>query len=513
MTSADEFRPALVAAGIGKRFGATPALIDAGLTVRQGTIHALLGGNGSGKSTLIKCLAGVYTAHSGSVAIGTEHLAAASLTPVVSRRTGMRFVHQDLGLFPQMSIAENIALAGGYPTGPGGRVRWQALRTRVVELLERFDIDARPDDLVGGLRPSRRSLVAIARALDDAPEQSVLLLDEPTATLSDHEAKELMTALRARADAGQTIILVSHRFPEVSDVADDVTVFRDGRVAATDRMAAMPIDRLVSTMTGGAASAPPPKAASAAAGVPRLAIEDLTAGGARGVTLDVHPGEVVGLAGLGGSGRSSLLRAVFGALPTAGGSIRIDGEPYRPVSPGIAMRAGVAFVPEDRHADAAFLDLAVRENMTVAVLRRYWKKIRIDHAAERRGSEDLISRFRVRASSGEASLGSLSGGNQQKVMIARWLQRDPELLLLDEPTQGVDVVARAEISRALAGAAAGGCSILVASSDLEELLTITHRIIVLRAGRVVADLPTEQTTRDEIAHLMMADAIAAEGAR
>ncbi|GHF19073.1 sugar ABC transporter ATP-binding protein [Pseudolysinimonas yzui] len=498
--------PALEASGVVKTFGGTVALADAHLRVGKGTIHALLGGNGSGKSTLIKCLAGVYRADSGRIVVHGEERAAADQTPAVARRSGLHFVHQDLGLFPQLSIAENIALDRGYPTARVlGGVRWSRLEADTAALLERFEIAASPRTPVAALRPSQRSLVAIARALADAGDDAILMLDEPTATLAEHESQELLAALRKRANRGQTIVLVSHRFPEVQGVADDVTVFRDGRVAATDAMSEMPIDRLVAAMTGGAELPHPERTAVRAGSAERLRITGLHAGALRGVDLTLAAGEIVGLAGLGGSGRSSLLRTVFGRLPIRAGSMELDGAPYSPHSAAQAMALDVALVPEDRLGEAAFLDLSVRENTSITVLKRFWRRLAISPSAERSSAEALVAAFGIRTPGIETPLGSLSGGNQQKAILARWLQRAPKLLLLDEPSQGVDVVARSEISAHVVAAADAGAGVIVASSDLDELFALTHRIVVLRAGRIVADLTTSSTTRDEVAHLSMLD--------
>ena len=498
--------PALEASGVVKTFGGTVALADAHLRVGKGTIHALLGGNGSGKSTLIKCLAGVYRADTGSILVHGDERPAADQTPAIARRSGLHFVHQDLGLFPQLSIAENIALNHGYPTVRRfGAVRWSRLDALTAALLARFEIDASPRTPVAALRPSQRSMVAIARALADARDDAILLLDEPTANLAEHESEELLAALRKRADRGQTIVLVSHRFPEVQGVADEVTVLRDGRVAATDTMAQMPIERLVTAMTGGAELPQPERISVSAGSAERLRLVGLRAGALRGVDLTVSSGEIVGLAGLGGSGRSSLLRAVFGQLPVRAGTMMLDGVAYAPSSAADAMSREVALVPEDRLGEAAFLDMTVRENTSITVLRRFWRRLRLSASDERRSAERLIGTFDIRTPGTETPLGSLSGGNQQKAILARWLQREPQLLLLDEPSQGVDVVARAEISAHVVAAAARGTGVIVVSSDLDELFALTHRILVLRAGRIVADLETANTTRDEIAHLSMLD--------
>ncbi|EFC86749.1 ATP-binding cassette domain-containing protein, partial [Parafrankia sp. EUN1f] len=346
-TIAPQTTPAVLEAlGVSKRFGATAALADASLRVRQGTVHALLGGNGSGKSTLFKCLAGVHTADAGTVAVRGAELPASHLTARRAHQLGLRFVHQDLGLFDGLTVAENIAIGAGFPTR-GGRIRWRALRNRVAGLLDRLEIPATPDTPVGALRPATRTLVAIARALQDQDgTECVLLLDEPTASLPDAESRALMVALRQRAAAGQTIVLVSHRMREVLDVADDFTVFRDGRLARSLVAASPTEEDLVTAMAGqrvpsqqarsantasvGSASA----TASASAAIPDeagdrdpvLAISDLAVGPLVGLELAVAPGEVVGIAGLLGSGRSTTLGAVFGLRQPVAGRVRLAGE-------------------------------------------------------------------------------------------------------------------------------------------------------------------------------------------
>ena len=499
---------ALAATGVAKQFGGTPALADAGIRVRQGTVHALLGGNGSGKSTLIKCLAGVYTADAGTVSIHGVEIAAAAITSRRAQAAGLRFVHQDLGLFDGLTVAENFALDAGFPTGAIGRIRWRALRARVAGLLDRYGIAASPDTPVGALRPATKTLVAITRALQDQRgSEFVLLLDEPTASLPDAESRALMEALRARADAGQTILLVSHRLPEVLGVADDFTVFRDGRVVASLEAAHPTEDELVALMTG----RPPMRddARPAKAGTPVvLDVAALACGPLRGLDLAVHEGEIVGVAGLLGSGRSTLLGAVFGRHAPSAGTVRLDGAEItgRPIRD--IMRHGVAYVPESRLLDAAFPSMSVRENASAAVLHRYfsgWMRL----GAERADTRDLIQRFGVKARSTEAHLATLSGGNQQKLVLARWLRRDPRLLLLDEPTQGVDAGARAEIHRTIRSYAAAGCAVLVASSDFTEIADLCERVVVLHDGRVATTVAGDELNADLLTELVQKEAVIA----
>lgn len=499
---------ALEATGVAKHFGGTPALADAAIRVRAGTVHALLGGNGSGKSTLIKCLAGVYTADAGSVSIRGGILDAAELTPRQAHAAGLRFVHQDLGLFDGLTIGENFALDDGFPTNPLGGIRWRALHERVAGLLELYGIAAGPETPVGSLRPATKTLVAIARALQDQEgSEFILLLDEPTASLPDAESRALMDSLRQRANAGQTIVLVSHRLPEVLGVADDFTVFRDGRVAASLESANPSEDELVSLMTGRAAVRQA-RNEPAASGAVVLDVRGLVAGPLDGLHLSVSEGEIVGVAGLLGSGRSTLLNAVFGSQRPLSGTVTLAGEDItgRPI--GDVMQRGVGLVPESRLRDAAFASMSVRENASAAVLRSYfsgWMRRR----AERADTHELIRRFAVKAPSSEAHLSTLSGGNQQKLILARWLRRDPRLLLLDEPTQGVDAGARADIHRTIRGYAAQGRAVLVASSDFTELAQLCDRVVVLHRGRAAMSVSGVDLNADRLTELVQKEGVIA----
>ena len=497
--------------GLTKRFGATLALDRADLSVRHGTVHALVGGNGSGKSTTIKILAGVHRADAGRVHVAGTSWDAGDYDPRAGRLAGLRFVHQDLGLFSDLSIAENFALDAGYPTAPGSRIQWRGLHRRVADLLAAYEIDADPRTPVSALRPAQRTLVAICRALQDqeADRQLLLVLDEPTATLPQHESDVLLDAVRRRADAGQTVLMVSHRMAELMSVCDDYTVFRDGRTVAALVDERPTEHELVRHMTGGTVTpgidlaTPGPAAGrdSPAAGDAVLQVRDLHGGPLRGVDLDVHGGEIVGVAGLVGSGRSSLLRTIFGDHGPTSGSVEVRdaaGLAHTGGDVRARMAVGVAMVPEDRAGEAALTELSVSDNLSVSVLTRYWRPWGMSRTRERAGAEALVDRHAIRASSVAAPLASLSGGNQQKVVLARWLQRDPALLLLDEPTQGVDVMSRADIYAAVRQAAAGGCAVLVATSDLMELCALCDRVLVLQDGRVTAQLSGSELTPDHV---------------
>jgi ribose transport system ATP-binding protein len=349
-------------------------------------------------------------------------------------------------------------------------------------------------------------MVAIARALQDrdAADSGVLVLDEPTASLPAEEVEHLLAALRRYAAAGQTILYVTHRLEEVLDIADRATVLYDGRVTATVDRAGLDHERLVELIMGrrverglAARTAAPRK------GRPRLRCEGLNGGAVHGVDFGVSAGEIVGVAGLLGSGRSTLLRLLFGATERRAGNVWIDGDPVTFRVPRDAMRAGVAYVPEDRAHDAAFFDLSVTDNLGMATVGEYFSAGRIRRSAERRDARDLIATHLIKAASEDAPFSSLSGGNQQKVILARWLRRKPRVILLDEPTQGVDVGARLEIWSLVRRAVDEGASVLVVSSDLEELSRVADRAIVLRRGRLVAELAGSELTQDRLDHLTL----------
>ncbi len=509
---------ALAAHGITKTFGGAAALTGVDLAVEKGSIHALLGGNGSGKSTLIKCLAGVYQADAGTISVHGQSVPARQMTPRRAREAGLRFVHQDLAVFDSLTVAENFALDSGFPTNPFQGIRWRELRSRADELLDVYGISARSTDPLGTLRPSQKTMVAVARALaDQEGSEYVLLLDEPTASLPEDESRELMAALRSRADLGQTIVLVTHRFGEIAEVADHVTVFRDGSVAGLGPVAEMTTPVIVSMMSGETVSSTAiPRAATEAAPAPSHSAapvfegRNLTRHPLAGVDLSVAPGEIVGLAGLAGSGRSTVLRAIFGDTALTAGSMSLDGRPHKPSSPADAVHCGIALVPEDRHRDAAFLDLAVRENASATVIGRYWRRLLMNLRLERSDAERLIREHSVRTDGTEIPIGQLSGGNQQKVILARWLRRNPRLLLLDEPTQGVDVMSRQDIYRTLRALAGQGCGILVASSDLDELVELCDRVLVLVDGRIAGEFSPDEAGRGELATAVMSAAPASQ---
>ncbi|HYJ21885.1 MAG TPA: sugar ABC transporter ATP-binding protein [Solirubrobacterales bacterium] len=492
-----------------KAFGATQALDGVSFELKKGSVHALLGGNGSGKSTLIKLIAGVEPADRGEIEIRGKRHDLRSMTPALARESGLHFVHQQRSTFPELTVAENLAIGRGFDTGFGARIEWRQARRRAAAVLERFQIDAHPDQVLEELGPATQTMVAIARALQDqdADAEGVLVLDEPTASLPAPEVTLLLDAIRRYADAGQSIVYVTHRLEEVFAVADRATLLRDGTVVDTVEPSSLDQEALVELMMGRTV-AQIERLRGRPQGRPILAARRLSVGPLAALDLEICEGEIVGVGGLIGSGRSTLLKALFGVRPLESGEVCIDGEQRRIDSPPAAMAAGFAYVPEDRQKDAAFAELSVGENLSLTVVPDYWHRGVLNRRRERRDTLGLFDSFLITAESEEAELRSLSGGNQQKVVLARWLRREPRIILLDEPTQGVDVGARAEIYELVHRAVAAGAAALVASSDFEELARLCDRVIVLRKGVLVAELRGEDLDAERIARVANAEVVA-----
>jgi ribose transport system ATP-binding protein len=496
-------RTALTVRGLSKTYAGNVALDSLFLQVRPGEIHALLGGNGSGKTTAIKILAGVEHADpGGEIVVGDVTTGVSDWTPARAHAAGLRFVHQQPAVFPHLSVAENLAIGAEFPKGIGGRIDWSALHAHTQRLLDRYQIRATSKTPLGLLRAADRSRVAIVRALQDRDEadSGVLVLDEPTAALPDAEVEHLLDALRGYAAAGQTILYVSHRLDEVLSVADRITVLRDGRKVDTVETKGLTESRLIELIVGRPLDRMFPAPAVEVSEDSALTVRGLTGGPLRGVDLTLRRGEVLGIAGLLGSGRSELLRMIFGAYPVDAGTMTLDGAPYQPSRPDAAMKAGVAYVPEDRQAEGLLQSMSVRQNLSAGSSSSYFRGLLWRHQEERADTQRSISDFLIHLVSDQQPIETLSGGNQQKVILARWLRRKPKVLLLDEPTQGVDVAARSEIYQLVRKATAQGTSVLLVVSEPEELAHAADRVAILRGGRITAvvDQPVDARRLTEL---------------
>jgi ribose transport system ATP-binding protein len=480
---------ALSILSLSKSFEGQRALIDFNMDVLPGEVHALVGQNGSGKSTLIRLLAGFEKPDPGGrVMLGEQELELGS--PAAARAAHLCFVHQDLALIETMTVAENIALGVGYTTGGGARIQWRRQRERARQALAAVDSDLNVSVEVGELGSVDRTLVAIARAIAAAEEGGrFIILDEPTASLARDEVERLFKVLTSLSQQGLGVVFVSHYLDEVLELADRITVLRDGRKIVTTNAAELEHETLASLILGRAVEAHA-GAGRSSSRQPALSARGLTGASLASVDLEVARGEVLGVAGLVGSGREEVASLLFGAVPGAG-SVSVEGREIEPERPDQAIEAGVALVPADRGRDGLVGEMTIAENMTLARLQPYWDHMRLDSKRERAEVLTWIERLDIQPPRPGAPVHTLSGGNQQKVVLAKWLRLDPTVLLLDEPTQGVDVGAKVGIYRAIDHAASGGAAVLLASSDGEELALVCDRVLVLRRGRVHAELEGE----------------------
>jgi ribose transport system ATP-binding protein len=490
--------PRLELKDVSKTFGGTRVLHDVSLDIAPGEVHALVGQNGSGKSTLIKVLAGFHAADPGASAL-VDGQPRELGDPDAIHDAGVRFVHQDLGLVPALSVVDNLALGHGYATGLGGRINWRQQRKAAQAAIRAvgYDVDVRK--AVDDLQPVEKTAVAIARALQSARgDMSVLVLDEPTATMPKAEVQRLFSMVNTVRKQGVGILYVSHHLEEVFELADRVTVLVDGHRVATKRCAELDQRSLVELMTGGVVDEARQRTASVL-GEPLLTLEGLRGAELTGLDLTVHAGEVVGVAGITGSGREELCSLVFGAKPRHG-LVSVRGRGLPASRPDAASTRGMALVPANRLRDGVVLGLNVRENLNLTTVRRLVRHARIPLRDDRRQAAGISRKMSVKAPSLEAPIEALSGGNQQKVVLGKWLQTNPCVLLLDEPTQGVDIAAKAEIHHLIDEAAANGVAVLVCSSDEAELERLCDRVVVLRHGRVACEYNGDEIQTRRLVH-------------
>jgi rhamnose transport system ATP-binding protein len=484
--------------GVTKSFGAACALKGVSFDLRAGEVHALLGENGAGKSTLIKIITGAHQPDGGTIEIDGRRVA--HLTPATAHQIGIACIYQQPALFPDLTVAENIALRLE-PVTAMRRVDWPARRARAAQLLERIGAEISPEMEVCSLSMPEQQLVEIACAVGAGAR--IVIMDEPTASLTRTEVDLLFGVVRDLRRSGVGVIYISHRLEEIFQLADRVTVLRDGESVETRAVGpgardqpALTETELIKLMVGREVSSIFPPAESEPSEVV-LSVRNLGCadGGVKNVTLEIRAGEITGLAGLVGAGRTELARILFGITPADTGEILLHGRPVTITSPAEAVAHGIGYVPEDRRRHGVILEMPASHNMTMAVHRRFFPGGWLRFGAERNLAWDFIRDLAVKASGPEAPGASLSGGNQQKVSLARWLATKPSVLILDEPTQGVDVGAKSEIHRIIRRLTAEGLAVLMISSDLLEILGMSDRIAVMRGGTITAMLPARSDAR------------------
>jgi inositol transport system ATP-binding protein len=479
---------------VSKSFPGVVALDDVSLRVSRGSVHGLIGENGAGKSTLMKIIAGIIPADAGELLVAGRTLQLRS--PRQALEQGIAMIHQELNLMPSMSVAENIWI-GREPANTLGMISHRELHRRTRALLARFSLDLDPQAEVGKLAIASRQLVEIARAL--SYDSQLLIMDEPTSALTEHDAAQLFAIIRELKSQGKGVLYITHRMDELFEIADEVSVLRDGRYVGTDHPGNLTREGMIRMMVGRELARIVPRGQSVPGAVV-LAARGLTLQPHfRDVSFELRAGEILGIAGLIGAGRSKLAEALFGVTPAGSGQILIEGAPIRVDSPRTALARGMAFVTEDRKETGCFLTLNVLDNLEIAVLSRDFVHFGfVRRAAAREACAAISRQLRIKTPDLDEPIAHLSGGNQQKVLLGRWLLTGPRVLILDEPTRGIDVAAKAEIHQLIAQLAAEGAAVLMISSELPEILGMSHRVMVMHEGRVTGMLEREQADQEKI---------------
>lgn len=489
---------------ISKAFAGVQALRDVSFTCRTGTVHALLGENGAGKSTLIKILAGAYQADSGEIVYKGQRYT--HLTTRAALDNGIRIIYQELNLIPALSVIENIYL-GHEPRTRFGLIDQKRMRTQAAELFKRLGITFALDLPVGELPVAGQQMVEIAKALSQ--QADLIVMDEPSAILAGDELDRLFAMIRTLKAQGVTIIYISHRLNEIFAIADDVTVLKDGAVVGTQALEQVTRGKLIQMMVGRPLEEVFPRG-SGKRGEPRLVAENIAVGPVRNASLTLYGGEILGLAGMVGSGRTELARALFGADPITHGKITLRGQPLAKHGPRQAIQAGLALAPEDRKTQGLFLEQPIRNNLTLAILGRLTQHGILQRRRETATIEQAQQDLAIVMASPEQLVQYLSGGNQQKVVLAKWLQTAPAVMILDEPTRGIDVGAKFEIYHLMRRLTDQGVAILMISSELPEILGMSDRILVMNQGEIAGELSPEEATEEKIIELATAKKLDAD---
>ena len=483
---------------VSKSFAGIKVVTNVSFDMRAGEVHALMGENGAGKSTLIKMMAGLHQPDEGQILVNGSQVRFVS--PRDAHNAGIATVHQELLLFPELTVAENIFL-GQTPKTRLGTVDWQTMRRRARELLDSLDSgDLDIDQKVASLSVGNRQRIEIARAL--AQDARVLIMDEPTAALAEHDVQRLMSVVRNLRARGVAIVYVSHRMPEIFALADRVTVLRDGHLVGTRPVSEVDEPALVSMMVGRAVDRLYP-AKQGQDGAVILELQQVAHHSiVRDISLKLRRGEILGLAGLVGSGRTETALTIFGITPATSGQILIDGQPVTVGSPEAARDLGIAYVPEDRAHQGLIRVQTIEENIALANLKRLTRGFIVDAARVTAEARQAITRFGIRARGPQQPVRQLSGGNQQKVVLGKWLATNPRILIMDEPTRGIDVGAKAEIHLLMRKLAGEGMAILMISSELPEVLGMSDRVLVMSGGRIVGEFDKEHATAETVGTVM-----------
>ncbi|MGE9296726.1 MAG: sugar ABC transporter ATP-binding protein [Puniceicoccales bacterium] len=477
---------------ITKKYPGVIALNNVSIEFVKGEAHALVGENGAGKSTLIKSCTGAVKPNSGSIVIEGEEFS--SLTPQLSEAHGIGVIYQEFNLVGELSVAENIFL--GRAIRKGILINRKALVREAAAIFEQFNIDIDPNELVSNLTVGYQQLVEIAKALSQ--NARILIMDEPSAPLTSAEAERLYQVVEKLKQKGVTIIYISHRMEEIFRLTERITVLRDGQKIDTVKTCDTNMDDLVKLMVGRELKETYPQRKACISDDVLLEVKNLSGKGVNDVSFSIRKGEVLGFAGLIGAGRTETAELLFGAAKRTGGTVRLNGKEVKPKSPRDAIDSGIALVPEDRKGKGALLDMTIRSNTSMAVLERISKCFTIDAKEEKRLANEYKESIRIKTPSIEQKIKNLSGGNQQKVIIARWLASEPELVIFDEPTRGIDVGAKSEIYTLVNSLVESGKSVLMISSEMEEVMGMSDRIIVLCEGKVSGSLERKDFNQETI---------------
>ncbi|RSD07427.1 sugar ABC transporter ATP-binding protein [Amycolatopsis eburnea] len=496
--------PLLEVRGVTKSFGAVAAVAGVSFGLHAGEAHALVGENGAGKSTIVKMLAGVHKPDDGTLLLDGSPVGFGS--PADAKAAGIAVIYQEPTLFPDLSVAENIVM-GRHPRTSLGRIDRAAIRAEAERLFARLGVRIDPARPARGLSIADQQIVEIAKAL--SADARVLVMDEPTAALTQIEVERLFSVARTLRQEGAAIMFISHRFEEITELCQRVTIMRDGKHVSTDLLDDVTVDEMVKRMVGRDLDALFPKQ-DVEPGAVVLEVEGLAREGVfRDISFSVRAGEIVAFAGLVGSGRSEVVQAVFGVDERDAGVVKVGGKKLKPHSSRAAMGAGMALVPEDRRQQGLIMDLSIERNVTLPRSRALSKLGFLTGASERREARHWTERLRTKYRRLGDPVGTLSGGNQQKVVLAKWLAMAPKVLIVDEPTRGIDVGTKAEVHRLMSALAAEGVAIVMVSSELPEVLGMADRVLVMREGRIVAELPRADATEDAVMFAAMGQGAAA----